>query len=431
MSRLCVTGVLLALCAACHDGSYSLGLGPDEPSAPDDTSGAPFRGIVSLISGASDGTPANRASMDPALSADGRFVAFASDADNLVPGDSNGTHDVFVRDRLLGTTVRVSQNTDGTESNGASYHAALSPDGRFAAFSSFATNLGAGASGQRALVYVAGPLDEPEHFVPGVTAATPASTAGSSLVPSLSNGASLWTYLHSTSEVTDVLAFRPDAGEPRRLNVCDGVVVSAQGGRPVIDAAERLVVFDAWSDELSQIFAVDLTTGECRRVIDAFDGGAPNASSFTPSIDEQGRRLAFVSQATNLTGEGGEPDDRYALLVRDLDGGTTRRIGVEGGSITSAALSGDGRYLAFVWHADRLEPDGLRTYRLYVQNLETGRLARILEHTGDADWLAFAAPRMSRDGRVVVFMSSAPALTPDDTNGELIDVFAFEFSELP
>ena len=80
-------------------------------------------------------------SVDPAISADGRFVAFSSDATNLVPGDTNGTADVFVRDRQTGTTRRVSVGSGGAQGNGLSVDPAISADGRFVAFASDATNL--------------------------------------------------------------------------------------------------------------------------------------------------------------------------------------------------------------------------------------------------------------------------------------------------
>ena len=77
----------------------------------------------------------------PAISGDGRFVAFASSATNLVKGDRNGVADVFVRDRVAGTTERVTMANRKVEANGESSQPAISPDGRFVAFASFADNL--------------------------------------------------------------------------------------------------------------------------------------------------------------------------------------------------------------------------------------------------------------------------------------------------
>jgi Tol biopolymer transport system component len=83
----------------------------------------------------------NLASGAPSLSQTGRFVAFSSDATNLVPGDNNGVTDVFVHDTVQNTTERVSVATDGSQADGASRNPSISDDGRFVAFESDATNL--------------------------------------------------------------------------------------------------------------------------------------------------------------------------------------------------------------------------------------------------------------------------------------------------
>src|SRR5205085_12425541 len=94
------------------------------------------------VSISSAGVEGNEASSIPTMSADGRFVAFQSDATNLVAGDTNGQTDVFVRDRQMGITRRVSVDSSGNEANGfGSQGAAISGDGRFVAFNSSATNL--------------------------------------------------------------------------------------------------------------------------------------------------------------------------------------------------------------------------------------------------------------------------------------------------
>jgi hypothetical protein len=110
--------------------------------------------ITERVSVASDGTEGNHQSLVPAISADGRFVAFESFADDLVAGDTNGFTDVFVHDRLTGITERVSVASDGTEGNGASISAAISADGRFVAFQSHADNLVAGDTNGTVDVFV-------------------------------------------------------------------------------------------------------------------------------------------------------------------------------------------------------------------------------------------------------------------------------------
>ncbi|NQT18208.1 MAG: PD40 domain-containing protein [Planctomycetes bacterium] len=92
------------------------------------------------VSVASDGTEGNGNSYLPSTSADGRFVAFYSNASNLVEGDANGDYDVFVHDRQTGQTTRVSVGTDGAQGNNESYSPAISAGGRFVAFYSKASN---------------------------------------------------------------------------------------------------------------------------------------------------------------------------------------------------------------------------------------------------------------------------------------------------
>ena len=98
-------------------------------------------GTTELISISSSGQQGNGFNSGGAISADGRFVAFDTQADNLVPGDTNGHNDVFVRDRLKGTTERVSISSQGVQGNDLSDDAALSANGRFVVFQSYATNL--------------------------------------------------------------------------------------------------------------------------------------------------------------------------------------------------------------------------------------------------------------------------------------------------
>ncbi len=96
---------------------------------------------ISRISLAPDGSEANGSSGTPEVSADGRYVAFSSDASNLVPNDTNGVRDVFRYDTLTGKMRRISVASDGAQANGGSGFGAMSADGRFLAFTSQASNL--------------------------------------------------------------------------------------------------------------------------------------------------------------------------------------------------------------------------------------------------------------------------------------------------
>jgi Tol biopolymer transport system component len=124
--------------------SVATDLGPAGGPASDVFVNDRLTGETILVSASSGGEPGNNESLLPAISGDGRSVAFHSRADNLVAGDHNGLEDVFVRDLATRTTVRVSVSSGGREANGRSFRASISGDGRYVAFESDATNLVAG-----------------------------------------------------------------------------------------------------------------------------------------------------------------------------------------------------------------------------------------------------------------------------------------------
>jgi Tol biopolymer transport system component len=113
-----------------------------------------WTGTTSLMSVSGTGEPANSNSYFPAISADGRYVTFVSWASNLVPGDTNDTDDVFVHDRRTGTTSRVSVSGTGEQATGDSRDPAISADGRYVAFGSAASNLVPGDTNDAADVFV-------------------------------------------------------------------------------------------------------------------------------------------------------------------------------------------------------------------------------------------------------------------------------------
>jgi Tol biopolymer transport system component len=126
-------------------------------------------GATSRVSVSSDGSEGNSYSLFPVISADGRYVAFASNAGNLVPGDTNGIYDIFVHDRQTGATSRVSVSSDGSEGNDSSARPSISADGRYAVFSSVAGNLVSGDTNGFEDVFVAFTPDGSFYFIPGKT----------------------------------------------------------------------------------------------------------------------------------------------------------------------------------------------------------------------------------------------------------------------
>ena len=101
-------------------------------------------GVTTRVSTSSAGVEGNSPSYASAISADGRYVLFSSDATNLVAGDTNWCRDAFIKDTLTGVTTRVSTSSAGVQGGGDSFVSAISADGRYVAFSSDATNLVAG-----------------------------------------------------------------------------------------------------------------------------------------------------------------------------------------------------------------------------------------------------------------------------------------------
>jgi hypothetical protein len=139
-----------AFVAPSPDPSADAGTGVDKIFLRDTCQGAPAgcTPVTIVVSVGFDGADSNGASRSPSIGANGRFVAFASDANNLVMGDANGVADIFLRDTCIGVssgctpaTTRLSVGPDGIEANGASASPSMSPDGRFVAFDSAATNL--------------------------------------------------------------------------------------------------------------------------------------------------------------------------------------------------------------------------------------------------------------------------------------------------
>lgn len=258
----------------------------------------------------------------PALSADGRYVAFVSRASDLVSGDTNGKFDVFLRDRLSGTTSRISVASDGTEGDGDSTSPAISADGRYLAFYSGATNFGGGVGGV---------------FVRDTVAGT-----------------------------TTRVSFKAD-GSPDKPAGYDGLAISGDGRYVAYTTSSAAIPED--TDGKPDVYVRDLVASKTIRASVANDGSAPLGNvtgSWYPSISRDGRRVAFSSDATNLVP--GDTNDKTDVFVRDLVAGTTElesrsssgvigndrssHIGV--GNAFYPVISGNGRYVALSSKATNL-----------------------------------------------------------------------------
>jgi Tol biopolymer transport system component len=401
--------------------------------------GANFR--VSVATGGGQG---NGRSFFPAISADGRFVAFYSDASNLVAGDTNGARDVFVNDRQTGETTRVSVDSAGADGNGDSFAPSISADGRFVTFSSAASNLVADDVNGVDDVFL---RDREENrttrvsFAPGGTEAnggsySPSISADGQRIAFLSDATNL--VAGDTNSVRDVFVVEPMAGTTTRasVNSAGDMQANVDSVTPVISGNGRFVAFTSFSDNLvpddlnesSDVFVRDLQANTTTRVSEYGPGFEADFDNLRPSISADGRFVAFDSDAANLAW--GDTNDTFDVFVKDRQTAILTRVSVndageEGsGDSVRPAISADGRIVAFSSEVDSLVPgDTNGTRDIFVHDRRSGATKRVsitavgAETNGDS-----ARPAISADGSLVVFESDASNLVAGDSNN-FTDVF--------
>ncbi|MBA3868421.1 MAG: PD40 domain-containing protein [Anaerolineae bacterium] len=356
-------------------------------------------GITERVSVSSTGTQGNNESRAPALSADGRFVVFYSLASNLVPGDTNHYDDVFVHDRQTGSTERVSVSSTGTGGNDGSTSTALaiSPDGRFVTFYSFASNLVPGDTNTFADVFI---RDRQTGITERVSVSS-AGTQGNSqsYASALSADGRFVTFYSFASNLVpnDTNSYRDVFVHDRQNNTTEQVTVSSTGIKGNLDSANstisadgRFVAFWSYSTNLvpddtnytTDIFVRDQQTGSTERVSVSSTGTESNFYSFDPVLSADGRFVTFYSAAFNLV-----PDDTNHyndIFVHDRQTGSTERVsvsfaGTEGNNYSeNSAISADGRFVAFHSLASNLVPDDVNnSYDIFVHDRQTGNTERV------------------------------------------------------
>jgi Tol biopolymer transport system component len=272
-------------------------------------------GATTRISVSSDGDEGNENSFGPNISAGGRFVAFESRASNLVAGDTNGYGDIFVHDRQTGITSRVSVAGDGSEGNGDSEKPAISVDGRFVAFDSTATNLVGGdtngyddvfvhdrATGATTRVSVSsdGTQGDGASLRPDLTANgrhVVFNSAASNLVGDDSNGYQD-VFVHDRE--TGVTTMESDGADGGGSDGHSSEAVISDDGRYVAyySSATNLVANDTNGEY--DIFVRDRQTGVTTRVSVSESGAEADSSSEVAAISADGRFVAFASDSANL-----------------------------------------------------------------------------------------------------------------------------------
>jgi Tol biopolymer transport system component len=400
--------------------------------------------LTERVSVANDGTQGNADSIAPSISADGRYVAFSSEADNLVEGDTNGEADIFVHDRKTGEKTRVSVSSDGTQGNNHSGPAAsVSADGRYVAFKSGADNLVEGDTNGVQDVFVHDQVTGKTTRVSVASDGTQAnnSSAFSHLMCKYSglsisadgryvtfNSAATNLVEGDTNEDSGIFVHDRMTGETTRVPVgSDGTQGTEMSFSPSISADGRYVAFESWYPY--DVFLHDRVTGETIRVSVSSDGMYGNSRSSWPSISADGRYVVFISEADNLVE--GDTNGAQDIFVYDRVTGKTTRISVYSdgtqGNIVIApgpSISTDGRFVVFTSLPSNLaegEPNGVAD--IFVHDMKTGQTQLVsIARVGVQGCGYSYMSSISADGRYLAFASNATNLVEGDTNG-YYDIF--------
>jgi Tol biopolymer transport system component len=350
-------------------------------------------GQITLVSAAPNGKPGNGESGGQILSADGRYVAFVSFADDLVPGDTNGEWDVFVRDLQTGQTRLVSVGLNGQQGNDVAWLTSMSADGRYVGFDSKADNLASGDTNGQSDVFVRD-LQTRQTF----------------LVSAGLNG-------------------RPGSGESF------GPDLSVDG---------RYVVFGSHADDLLplpgnagalDVFVHDLQTGQTRLVSAGLNGAAGNDASYAWELSKNSRYIAFESKADNLVS--GDTNGLPDVFVCDLQTGTITlaSIALNGQAASLGAkrpsISADGQFVVFESSSDDLvSGDTNGTSDIFVRHLQARQTVLVsVRFTGQSGNDVSFSHVLAAGEPYVAFESLANDLASGDTNNAA-DVFVMRIKNV-
>lgn len=403
-------------------------------------------GTTTLVSVNTNGWSGSGVSRNSAMTPDGRYVAFVSAATDLVPGDTNGIPDVFVRDLQAQTTTLVSVGpTPNVFLPGSSESPEITPDGRYVAFYSTATNL------------VAGVTNMGEIYVRDLTAGSTiwASAGAHAIFQSVTGGTNEVSCNFSLSADGQFVGFEACSNPPSgsnsgiilRYNVTTGLtdLVYTNAEVPVesfqnihnlaMTPDGRFIVFVANVGNNSlintAIYQWDAQTGTNTLVSPDKDTAGPaNGICDSPVVSTNGQYVAFLGGGTNLV-----PNPligQYHLYLRDVQAGATTLVDVDTNgmgsgvnTITVPSLSDDGSIVAFdAPDGNLVANDRNHDNDIFVRNLTAQTTEMVSDHdpslpslTPSGGASAFTACSVSANGRYVAFFSDADNNTPNDTNG--------------
>ena len=400
-------------------------------------------GTTSRVSLSTAGVQTNNHSMYSVVSANGKFVAFVSDATNLVDDDTNGVGDIFVRNLATGVTERVNVSSTNVEANGASSQPAISADGRYVVFTSTATNLVASDANAATDVFIRDRVAGTTELV-SVSSASEQGNSDSSY-PSINANGTVVAFesfannlvANDNNNTSDIFVRNITGGTTERVSVSStGVEGNYDSHSPSVNSDGTRVAFYSYADNLvdndtnilGDVFVKYINTGLTVIASVSSAGVLGDGSSIKPAISGNGKYVAFQSSATNLVP--GDANGLTDIFVRDIQSNTTDIVSLSSAGVQAnlaaqnTTISSDGRFITFASMADNLVAgDTNAAFDVFVRDTFYGTTERVSVSTGDGESNNGSDfPSISADGRFVTFMSYATNLVVDDTN-DMVDIF--------
>jgi len=328
---------------------------------------------ITLVSRGLSGNSANGRSFAPVISSDGTKIAFVSEASDLVNGDNNALADVFLYTVSSGQLTLVSVSTGGVQANAVSGSPAISSDGRYIAFSSAGSNLVASDNNSKADIFVRDTVNSTTELVSISSSSVagdgdssaPAISADGNIVAFVSKAANLVN--NDTNASADIFFRNRSSGVTSRASVASDLTqADADSAEPALTADGTKIVFSSIATNLvnedtnglSDIFLYDTSNATTTRVSLSSNGLNSDGASSAPHISDNGRYILFSSDGTNLVN--GDQNLASDAFVYDLSAASTKRIslsayGAEATKSSNAlALTGDGHYVLFSSNAPNL-----------------------------------------------------------------------------
>ena len=402
-------------------------------------------GEIVLVSRAGNAGPQGSEDSDNAsISADGRYVIFESYADNLVAGDTNEATDIFRKDLLTGDIVRLTSPFAARgfeEANRDTMSGHVSGNGNFLVFQSSATNLVEDVFGSLSVFRKnlnTGAIERVAFSLDDMPAGGQFSeitddgryvvfeSSASNLVTGDVNGAVDIFRTDMQTGTTEIVSASGNTAQSQGAKSSGGAHVDGSGRYVVFESASANLI-SGDSQTFIDIFRKDMVTGDLVRISTSLNGtSAANGESYGSNISSDGRYVVFTSDATDLVV--GDANGKTDIFLTDMQTGVTALVSKDAALVQANAVSftpdvsDDGTFVVFASNAGNLVAGDTNMSRdIFRKNVLTGELLRV-SVAGDAGQTQANdqsdSPRISDDGRFVLFQSRASNLVAGDTNVE-------------